>query len=88
MKYFEEIEKPKKQKTSFPFDALSNTHIGVLLTLPILLCLTIGIVCDSLFATKPTFTVVFLFFGAFLSLASIYKIARQKHGENRTTRQH
>jgi F0F1-type ATP synthase assembly protein I len=38
--------------------------------------LTLGIVLDSIFATRPTLTLVFLFFGVIGSFYNLYKIVR------------
>lgn len=80
MDFIKELpEKPKKKKSDLRgmWDALS-INVGVLVLAPILLCLTLGILCDTLFASKPTFTVVFLFLGLIASLYNIYKLTKNK----------
>lgn len=88
--YITELPKkpePEKSQDSSWMSALT-IDVGVLVLVPILLGLTTGILCDSLFASKPTCTVVFLFLGLVASLYNIFKLTRQHNGTTRTTRQH
>ena len=69
------INKPNLSKDTLK--ALKYSSYGVYATVPIFLGLTIGLVLDTIFNTRPMLVLVFLFLGVLSSFYNLFIVVRK-----------
>lgn len=79
--FFHKIDKPIRKKETVDLEVLKYANLGFYLLIPIGSALTLGIVLDNVFQTRPVLVTVFLFLGTIATFYNLIRIIKDSNGK-------